>query len=271
MGPQINKSLLAYFFLKAELVFSLAPMKHIYLLFFLSFAFTFAQEDDRRLLRGQVLYRNVNVPNENVINITSERATITDENGRFAIRVQEGDELAFTAVNYELEVVKITAEILKRNRLVVEVTEKVTELDEVTVSPENREKFLEAQGEKFKEIEYEIDRSTEVENISLSQAERGLRDGLNFANIFRALFSIGKNKNDGTSTLKPSDVLRQVYNDEFFVVDLKLPQDKIEGFLYFVDERMDEKSLLRKDNEFQLLDFLVTQSQVYRTQLDEEN
>ncbi len=246
-------------------------MRIFYLLSFFLVATAFAQDDDRHLLRGQVLYRNVNVPNENVINVTTERATITDDDGRFAILVKEGDELAFTAVNYQLEVVKITPEILQKNRIVVEVKEKVTELDEVVVSPENQEKFLEAESEKFKEVEYELDRSTEVENISLSRAERGMQDGINFVNIVKALLSIGKKKEkEAEIKLKPSEVLRQVYDDEFFVVDLKLPQDQIEDFLYFVDSEMDEKALLKKDNEFQLLDFLVNQSRAYRTQRDAE-
>lgn len=244
-----------------------------FLLFLLMLATATAQDDDRILLRGQVLYRNVNVPNENVINITSESATITNEDGRFSIRVKEGDELAFTAINYELAVIKITAEILKKNRLLVEVNEKVTELDEVVVSPEDKEKFLDAQSEKFKEVEYETDRTSAVENVSLSQAQRGMKDGINFVNIFKALLSIGKNKNKDDDTgpkLRPSEVLRQVYDDEFFVVDLKLPQDQIDGFLFFVDDHMDENSLLKKDNEFQLLDFLVNESRAYRTQMDDE-
>lgn len=246
-------------------------MKYIYIFLFLALTAASAQVEERTLLRGQVLYRNVNVPNENVINITSEKATISNNNGQFAINVKEGDELAFTAVNYELKVVKITSEIIKRNRLVVEVNEKVTELDEVVVSPENKEKFLEAQSEKFREVEYEIDRTSEVENIALSQSERGMKDGVNFANIFRALLSIGKKKDMDTGPkLKPSEVLRQVYDDEFFVVDLKLPQDQIQGFLFFVDSEMDENTLLKKDNEFQLLDFLVNKSRSYRTQMDAE-
>ncbi|MGB5320579.1 MAG: hypothetical protein WBN25_16180, partial [Eudoraea sp.] len=67
-----------------------------------------AQQDDRTMLRGQVLYRNVNVPNENVINSTSQRATITNDNGEFAIRVKLNDELVFTSINYQIEMVKIT-------------------------------------------------------------------------------------------------------------------------------------------------------------------
>ena len=125
-------------------------------------ALAVAQETDRRLLRGKVLYRNSNVVNENVINATAEEATITDENGEFLIAVKAGDRLVFTAVNYQLKVVVITEDILKKNRLVVEVVEKVRELEEVVVSPENQEKFLEMQNEDFKGYEYEIDRGTKT-------------------------------------------------------------------------------------------------------------
>ncbi len=227
-----------------------------------------SQDDDRRLLRGQVLYRNIDVPNENVINTTSEHATITNDNGEFAIRVKLGDEIVFTAVNYQLEVLRITEEILKKNRLVVEVNEKVTQLDEVVVSPENQAKFLELQNEGFKQYDYEIDRATEVENVSMPQYSRGLKHGLNFVNLFKAML---KSKDDGETSktaLKLSDVLRQVYDDEFFVLDLKLPQDKINDFLFYCDNKLPTQDLLKKSNEFELIDFLVTHSKIYLKELD---
>lgn len=236
-------------------------------IFFVNVGFT--QDDTRTILRGKVLYRNSSVVNENVINTTSERATITNDNGEFAIRVREGDELVFTAVNYQLQIVKITDEILQRNRLVVEVNEKVTELDEVVLSPEDQERYLELKNEQLKGFEYEIDRSTEVENIAMSQTDRGMRDGLNFANIFRALLKSGKAEEEDGPRLKVSEALRQIYDDEFFVLDLKLPQDKIDAFLLYCDSQMPAQSLLRKDNEFQLIDFLVTHSKTFRKSLDE--
>ncbi|MGB5555413.1 MAG: hypothetical protein WBM83_12195 [Flavobacteriaceae bacterium] len=237
--------------------------------FLLSSQLFFAQDDDRRLLRGQVLYRNVSVPNENVINVTAEHATITDHDGRFAIAVKEGDDIAFTAVNFEIEVVTITKEILKKNRLVVEVNEKVTELDEVVVTPENQEKFLQVKNEQFKDFEYEQDRSTEVENIGM-QSTKGLQDGINFVNIFKALLKSNKGKEETGPKLKVSEVLRSVYNDEFFVVDLKLPQDKIDAFLLYCDAKMPEQALLKKSNEFELIDFLVTHSKSFLETLNEE-
>lgn len=237
------------------------------LAFFISLV-SYAQED-RSLLRGKVLYRDISVPNENVINSTSERATITNSKGEFAILVKEGDELVFTAVNYQLKVVSITAEILKNNRLVVEVKEKVTELEEVVVTPEDQERFLAMKNEKFKEIEYETDRTTEVENIAISQSERGLKDGLNFVNIFRAMFkSSNENKEEEAPKLKVSQVLRQVYDDQFFVSDLQIPQDKINAFLFYCDARMPAKSLLKKENEFQLIDALVNHSKTFLTEIN---
>lgn len=233
--------------------------------------FGWSQDDDRILLRGKVLYHNVNVPNENVINVTSEMATITNENGEYQIRVKVGDELAFSALNFQLEIVKVTEEIIKRNRLVIDVEEKVTELEEVVVTPEDQERFLEMQNKKLEErFEYETDRSSEVQNVALSKQERGMQDGLNFVGLFKALLkATKKDKVEEREPLKVSDVMRQVYDDEFFVTDLNLPQDKIDAFLFYCDTRMPTQSLLKKENEFELIDFLVTHSKTFLEELDE--
>lgn len=237
---------------------------------FISFtSLSFAQQDERTILRGKVLYRNSNVPSENVINSTSERATITNDNGEFAIRVKLDDELVFTSVNYQIEIVKITQEILDRNRLVVEVNEKVTELDEVVISPENQKEFLELQNEEFKQFDYETDASAEVVNIATDPKLTSLQDGLNFVNIFKALF-LSRQKDADKNPLKLSEVLRQVYDDEFFVTDLKIPADKIDDFLIFCDAQMPAQSLIKRDNEFQLIDFLVDQSEIYLKQMNAE-
>ncbi len=239
------------------------------LILLLSVGLSRAQEDQRHLLRGQVLYRNSNVPNENVINSTAELATITDAQGHFAIPVKVGDQLVFTSLTYQLEYVEITEAILENNRLVVEVNEKVTELDEVVISPENQERFIQLKNEEFKGYEYETDPSTEVENIALDQTVKGMEHGLNFVNIFKALASLGAEKDSvQRQRLQVSEVLRQVYDDRFFVEDLHIPQDKIEDFLFYIDEKTPAYSLLLRDNEFQLIEFLVSESKTYLKQMN---
>jgi hypothetical protein len=244
-----------------------------FLFIFLFFVVGHAQDDERQTLRGQVLYRNTIVPNENVINATSETATITNSRGEFAIAVKKDDELVFTAVNYQLKVVKVTDSILKNNRLVVEVNEKITELDEVIVTPEQQERFLAIKSKVLQEqYEYEIDRSTEVRNTAFEDnAPIQTRDGVNFVGIYKALAKLmKKDREEEKEPLKMSEVLRQVYDDEFFVLDLNLPQDKINAFLFYLDTKKPERTLLKKDNEFQLIDFLVTHSNTFRQELDSE-
>lgn len=237
-------------------------LKKTYLLcsFFLLISLSLWSQD-RVPLKGKVMYRGSNVVNENVLNTTAGLATITDQEGSFEIEVAEGDELVFTAVNYKITAVLITAEILKNRRLVVAVEEKVTALEEVVVGPENTEKFLALKSEKFKRYDYEIDRSTEVDNIAEAGAVKGMQNGLNFVNIFKLLFQ-SKEANNTTNVpdLKMSEALRVIYEDRFFIEDLKLSPDQIEPFLYYLDSKVSPKHLLKKKNEFQLIDFLVNQS-----------
>lgn len=254
-----------FLFLYGSLVLDLMKKFYLFLLCLGVIGPAGAQDEDRSLLRGTVLYRNSLVPNENVINTTAQLATITNEQGRFAIPVKEGDELVFMALNYQLQVVKITAEIIKNNRLVVEVTEKVTELDEVVVSPEDQEEFIRLSNEDFKGFDYDTDETSDVVNIAEDATVRGMQYGLNFVNIFKLLAStVGSEKQKEAPPLKASEVLRQVYDDSFFVRDLQIPQDQIDAFLVYCDTQLPPRTLLRKENEFQLIDFLVTQSEAYR-------
>lgn len=219
-------------------------------------------------LKGQVLYRNSFVSDEAVVNSTRELSTITDENGAFSIEVAVGDELVFTAVNYQLEVIKITEDILKNGRLVVEVTEKVRQLDEVVLTPDNQEAFIELKNEEFKGFEYEVDRASAVDNIALSPAVRGMRDGINVVSVFKLLKSLlASNDQQDTPSLKLSEALEKVYDDGFFIEDLRLQRAQIPDFLAYCDERVPAVQLLRKENEFELLEFLVITAEAFKEEM----
>lgn len=239
-------------------------MKKLISLTFFILISVFGFSQDRKMLRGKVMYKNIAVPNENVINATTEEVTSTDNNGEFEIMAGKSDILAFSAVNYKFKTVNITDEILNNNRLVVEVNEKVTELDEVVVTPEDRERFIDLREEEFKKVDYEADESTEVINTALPESARGMEHGINFVNIFRAIVKSQKEEEETPveKRIKVSQVLRQVYDDEFFVVDLKIPQDKIDDFLFYVDNKIPFESLIQ-DNDFALIDSLVNHSRSY--------
>ena len=152
---------------------------------FLFFLFQFGYSQDRQLIQGKVIYRNINVVAANVINNTSQSTTITDDLGEFQIYAREGDEIIFSSVQYIIRTVRITDEIIKNKRLTIQINERIRELDEVVITPDNTEKFLDLKEEEFKGFDYLADKSTKVEN-TLTET-RQLKYGVAFVNIFKLL------------------------------------------------------------------------------------
>ena len=234
--------------------------------FFLISNLSFSQSNYRTWIKGKVLYRDSNVISANVVNNTTQEATITNEDGEFEIKVKLNDRLIFSSVQYQIRSLVINKEILQKSRIVIDVNEKVRELDEVVVGPENTEKFLDLKEEEFKKIDYSFDKSTKIENQILKAGR--FNNGLNFISLYKAIAKSNSKEVKPTSfSYKPSNLIREVYDDNFFITNLGIPKENISEFLLFCDEKFPSKYLLKKSNEFQLIDFLVKQSDKFRKTL----
>jgi hypothetical protein len=226
--------------------------------------FSYSQDDYRTWIKGKVLYKNINVNSANVINNTSQQATTTNEEGEFEIEVKLNDKLIFSSVQYQIRELNITKEILQKNRIVIDVNEKVTELDQVVVTPDDKEKFLDLKEEEFKRFDYTFDKSTRVNNVINEEGK--LKNGVNFVNLYRLISkSISDQSQEKSVNFKyrPSDLLRELYDDIFFTKNLMIPDDKINEFLLYCDDNFPDRILLQKDNEFELIEFLVKQSKKF--------
>src|SRR5210317_455538 len=194
----------------------------------------FVLGQERRPIKGQLLYKNTKVVAANVVNNTAQTNTITDSEGAFEIDVAEGDEVIFSSVQYQIRAVRITPEILAKNRLVVTVNEQINELREVVVTTEDVEKFLDLKEEEFKGFDYEQDKSTRVNNALTD--DRLLTQGIDFVNIAKLILkAINSKPEEERMRMKPSEVLPQVFEDSFFENDLKLQKDQVVGFLEYID------------------------------------
>ncbi|MGB0486415.1 MAG: carboxypeptidase-like regulatory domain-containing protein [Flavobacteriaceae bacterium] len=228
-------------------------------------------QDERTWIRGKVLYKNINVVSANVVNNTSGQATITNEDGEFEMKVRLNDRLVFSSVQYEIRSTTIDKDILQKSRLVIDVNEKVTILDEVVVGPENTEKFLDLKKEEFKRVDYIADKSTRIKNEILKAGT--FNNGLNFINLYKAIAKSSNKveldkKNINSLKYKPSDLIREVYDDSFFVTTLGIKKDNISEFLLYCNDRFPSKVLFKKSNEFQLIDFLINQSEKFKKILE---
>ena len=243
-------------------------MKQLLLFIFFIHSSFAAICQDRRPLKGQLLYKNTKVVAANVVNNTAQTNTITDSEGAFEIDVLLGDEIIFSSVQYRIRSVKITEDILSKNRLVVSVNENINELKEVVVTTDDVEKFLDLKEEEFKGFDYEKDKSSKLVNKAYN--DRQLSDGIDFVNIAKLLArALGNKSSDEQMRMKPSEILPLVFEDDFFAVDLGLDKGQVISFLEFIDDRMKTGELLKKDKEFQLIDFLINESKEFKNDLED--
>ena len=223
--------------------------------------FSFSQE--RELIQGKVIYRNINVPAANVINNTSQSSTITNDEGEFQIYAKQGDEIIFSSVQYIIRTVRVNEEILKNKRIIVQINQRVRELDEVVITPDDTDKFLDLKEEQFKGFDYLADKSTKIENILTDN--RQFVDGLNFVNIFKLLSSIVDSKSEEERlSILPSEALPLILEENFFVNTLELEIFEVNDFLSLLDQDQEVKKLIIQKNQFLLIDYLLNKSDTYK-------
>ena len=220
-------------------------------------------QEKRRPLKGKLLYRNNNVIAANVVNNTAQTNTITDGDGEFEIIAKAGDEIIFSSIQFKIKSLLITESIMTKNRLVVEVNKRVNVLDEIVVGPENTQKFLDLKKEEFSRVDYSQDKSTKIDNVIIRQGQ--LVNGLNLVNVAKLLAKALK-RQDGQEqrVLQPSKILPLIFEDQFFTEDLGLATYEVSSFMEELDRTLPSDRLLKKDREFQLIEYLFSASEAYK-------
>ena len=231
------------------------------LFFILVIQFSYSQ--NRELIQGKVIYRNIDVPAANVINNTAQSSTITNDQGEFEIYAKEGDEIIFSSVQYIIRTVRVNKEILENKRIIVQINQRVRELDEIVVTPEDTQKFLDLKEEQFKGFDYIADKSTKIQNVLTDN--RQVVNGLNFVNIFKLLSSIVDSKSDEEKlNIIPSEVLPYVLEENFFSGVLELKSFEINDFLSKLDSDTEMKNLILEKNQFLIIDYLLNKADTYK-------
>jgi hypothetical protein len=83
-------------------------------------------------IQGKILSKN-EVENIHIINKTAQVFTVSDKNGVFKIPVKLNDTLSFSSVQYQLKTIVIDKNIIAFKTILVQLEEKINELDEVIV------------------------------------------------------------------------------------------------------------------------------------------
>lgn len=239
-----------------------------------------AQSHDNRI----IVQGKVNVPLEaeakgiHVYNTDLGKGVLTDDIGKFAILVKAGDELTFSALQYEDFKLIIDESIIEAKKITVSLRESVEPLDDVYVRPYDlsgsievdvaRVKITDFQGvsEDAKKaiFAYEGDfaRDSKSPIPKAVVDEQFVEYGLDVANVFRTIFKRTKNNKEIPEDLDVT--IRKMYDDSFFKEYLNIERDKINQFIFFAQDNGLSQTMLEEKHELELIEFLVTKSEKFK-------
>lgn len=214
----------------------------------------FSQTEKR--ISGKVISAEIALSSIDIVNMTTKKVATTDSNGFFTIAATVNDELYFISKELIDRKIVITHNNLNNN-LIVDLTKKPIELEEVKIEqkPFNRFSVSQADMDVIK-LEKQISRPV---NTSVYTGE--IVNGMDFVRIFNGIVKLFKNKDKGTKRLKSEivfkDYVKEAFQEDFYTKTLELKPEQIFIFIEFCDADANAKTIVQRENILEVGDFLI--------------
>lgn len=220
------------------------------------------QQQKEILISGTVLLNDKGIDGVFVKNENSNEVTNSDTNGHFTIKCQLGDILHFSSINTETKRKKITKIEYQSNSLLVTLTSKTIDLNEVIINnntitaekigviPENQKKYTPA--------ERRLKTAGDFKPIHLLSILGGSLPLDPIINKITGRTKRLKNELEIEKKERLLERLKALYKNDFYVVNLKIPKEYIDSFRYFCIENQFIVSYLTAGNK-QLLELSMSE------------
>jgi hypothetical protein len=277
-------------------------MKNKSILFFI-FLFSqlfFSQEVERKILKGRIVADSIEVENLTVFNITSNIGAVTNVDGKFSIKAKATDTLYIQGLSYDSKKYVLTDKDFWLEELQIKLHIKVTELNEIEVTPytltgtlKEDTKRIQVYGEAFNGIDanavkyYEDDvRLGTPVNTAIYNPLAPNGSNFDFKLIGKGIGKLlgikGNPKKNSElvfeerrqrdiQTKSFSEHMFERFSHNFFVETLKIKHEDIPMFLQFAEMPIKDLSLfLKPEYEMQLIEYLTTKSKMFKSQKQKE-
>ncbi|HQV35192.1 MAG TPA: hypothetical protein PLC36_02675 [Flavobacterium sp.] len=224
------------------------------LLFFYSF-FIHAQDIAEKVINGTIICDSSSVEGVHVLNLVNEKSTVTDRNGHFSIVAKQGDLLVFSAVHLNYWRKSVKENDFKTGFLEVIMTPKEVKLNEVVLTEYTKINAQELGIINYKPKAYtpaerklRPTKITQMDLIGLMAFRLPLDPLLYWATGRTKML-----KND-LKIEKKELLLRKLddWNDNgFYVNQLKIPKEFVDGFKYYIIYDDELMSYLQSNNKIQ--------------------
>lgn len=225
--------------------------------------FVFSQ--DEKLFYGKIVVNDATPQGVHIINLMNEKETVSDSKGAFSILAKPDDLLVFSAIH--LDYMRKIIEINDYNSavLMIEMTSKVNQLDEVVVvdySHLNAESLGITNGVKtYTPAERKLKTAGDFKPIHLLSLLGG---SLDVDPILNAINGRTKRLKEEIKIEKKEmylSKLEEIFEADFYTEKLKIHSDYVDGFKYYILENTDFIAVLNKNNETEL-SFLMSRLSV---------
>jgi hypothetical protein len=189
-------------------------------------------------IKGRVVVKEQSAEGIHVLNLVSEKSTITNEKGEFWLEVKEDDLLVFSAVHLDYWRKSISANDIKNGFIEVIMTTKEQKLEEVVVTEYTKINAQDLGIINYKPKEYTPAerklRPTKMTNLDWIGVLSGRvpLDPLIYWATGRTKFLKGELEIEKKELLIKK--LNDWYENEFYINQLTIPEDYINGFKVFV-------------------------------------
>ncbi|GAA4108382.1 hypothetical protein GCM10022393_04430 [Aquimarina addita] len=247
--------------------------------------FSFAQITSRIPIEGKISAPVGDVVEGVVVyNRSTNKGTITDQNGIFNIHVGINDKIEVVSMQYQKFTVLVNKGIIDSKKLTIFLNESVNLLEEVVVTPYDLLGNVSVDVKKInivkgglEEVElltksrindasydWTPDQFSNVHNNAIGVQDRGMINGVNFVNLFKAVLENKNSKNNAGTIANVDEKVRKMYDDQFFRKNLDLEMNQINDFIFFAEDNGLDTSYLQEGKELDLIEFLVSQSKLYK-------
>jgi len=239
-------------------------MNWLYLIFVILISLNLSAQDNGIQLFGKITNDSLAIENVHIINKSTKEGTISDKNGTFSITVKLNDTLLFSDIQYYLQEIEITKQIINDRKLEVSFLQRINTLNEVVLKAHDLSGNLILDSKNFKDtllkanpiaLKYDGNykalsnivanklNSNRLPDVTDPMAPIG-GDLLGLAlflfdPVIKEISKIGKTKRDlkkkekiyQKKALESPDKIRDDLGDAFFIDTLHISVEKIDEFI----------------------------------------
>ena len=239
-------------------------------LFLLFFQLTFGQASGEKIIHGKIVVVSGTIEGVNIVNIVNEKSTITDSNGDFFILAKAEDLLVFSSVNLEYHRKIIEEEDFKQDVLIIKMTSKTIELEEVIVKQPDINAVslgISPKGiKKYTPAERRLKTAGDFKPLHLLSILGGSLAVDPILNAISGRTKMLKKELEVEKKERLLVIIDALYKEDYYSTVLKIPTDYIKGFQYYCIEEPNFAEVLNTKNktkiEFLLIPLAVKYNQI---------